>query len=313
MKSRIITKVKNYTKEPLNLQMSHTNNDGDIMEIAKKEVITTPQSSTIIEVAKLMVEKGVRRLPVTDPGSGKLLGIITTMDILDFFGGGKKYNLITGKHKGNFLSAINAPIKEIMTDHVKTINSTSTIIDAAAMMLEEHVGGIPVINHNEEIVGMVTEGDVVIKLKSLIANKSVEDYMTTNIITTTPGTRIEGVTKIMVRNSLRRVPIVGEDPNGPRNNQEILQGLITASDILKYIGKNELFTKLFSNEGEDVVDIPIKESMVTDLITVTKHDKLDDICEIMEEKDIRGIPIIDSDKNLVGIITIRDLLRTVVE
>ncbi len=66
---------------------------GDIMTLAKKEVISVPPTTSIIEVAEVMVKQKFRRIPITDPGSQKLLGIVTAMDILNFLGGGE-INLI---------------------------------------------------------------------------------------------------------------------------------------------------------------------------------------------------------------------------
>ena len=91
-------------------------------------------------------------------------------------------------------------------------------------------------------------------------------------------------------------------------------GFVTASDILKYIGEHKLFAKLFSNEGEDVVNTTVDELMVTDLITVSKYDKLGTVATLMMENNIRGVPVVDDDKNtLIGIITIRDLLKSIIE
>lgn len=310
MRNKLIKKIKNY--DNLNLQTKKADNDGDIMSIACKDVLTASQSATIIEIANLMSQKDIRRIPITDPGTGKLIGIVTTMDILDFFGGGKKYSLITDKHKGNFLSAINAPIKEIMTTGVKTMTNKDTIVDAVTLMLEENVGGFPIINSENKIVGMVTEGDIVKKLQKLISTVEVQDVMATNLITTTPGTKIEAITKIMVRNSLRRIPIVGEDINS-NSKEEKLLGFVTASDILKYIGEHKLFAKLFSNEGEDVVNIPVEELMITDVISVSKYDKLSDVADVMFDKNIRGLTVVDDESGkLIGIITIRDLLKAVI-
>lgn len=312
MKNKLIRKINSY--DSIDIQTTKkSDSDGDIMEIAFKDVVTASQSSSIIEIANLMSQKDIRRIPITDPGSGKLLGIVTTMDILDFFGGGKKYNLITQKHEGNFLSAINAPIKEIMTTGVKTMSNKDTIVDAVTFMLEEDLGGFPIVNAENKIVGIVTEGDVVDKLYPLLSNKEVQEIMVTDVLTTTPGTPIEGIAKIMVRNSLRRVPIVGEDKNSTSKEEKLL-GFVTASDILKYIGEHKLFTKLFSNDGDDVVNITIDELMVTDLITVNKYEKLDKVVKLMMESNIRGLPVVDEDTNkLVGIITIRDLLKSIIE
>ena len=311
MRNKLLKKINSY--DNLNLQTNKAESDGDIMEIAFKDVTTASQSATIIEIANLMSQKDFRRIPITDPGSGKLLGIVTTMDILDFFGGGKKYNLITEKHKGNFLSAINAPIKEIMTTGVKTLTNKNTIVDAATLMLEEGIGGFPIVNAENKIVGIITEGDIVKKLQRLLGNIEVQDVMATNLITTTPGTKIEAITKIMVRNSLRRVPIVGEDISSASKEEKLL-GFVTASDILKYIGENKLFSKLFSNEGEDVVNVSVSEIMVKDVISVSKYDKVSDVAEKMFESNIRGLTVIDDDTGkLIGIITIRDLLKAVIQ
>ena len=311
MRNKILNKVNSYGK--LDLQTNKADNDGDIMDIAAKDVVSASQSASIIEIANQMSQEDIRRIPITDPGSGKLYGIVTSMDILDFFGGGKKYNLITEKHKGNFLSAINAPIKEIMTSGVKTMTSKDTIIDAATLMLEEDIGGFPIVNSENKIVGMVTEGDIVKKLSKIIADKEVQDVMASKVITTTPGTKIEAITKIMVRNSLRRVPIVGEDTSSVSKEEKLL-GFVTASDILKYIGDHKLFSKLFSNEGEDVVNVSVDEIMIKDVISVSKYDSLSSVADKMFESNIRGLTVVDDETGkLIGIITIRDLLKSIIE
>ena len=62
-----------------------SNKEGEIMAIASKDVISIPPTKSIKDTAKVMMEHEFRRLPIADPGSGKVLGIVTVMDILDFF------------------------------------------------------------------------------------------------------------------------------------------------------------------------------------------------------------------------------------
>ena len=70
---------------------------------------------------------------------------------------------------------------------------------------------------------------------------------------------------------------------------------------------------MFSNEGEDVVNIPVEELMVTDVISVSKYDNLSDVAEVMFDKNIRGLTVVDDETGkLIGIITIRDLLKAVI-
>ena len=57
--------------------------EGDIMALATKEVISIPPTKSIKDTAKVMMEHEFRRLPITDPGSGKLLGIVTVISLVE--------------------------------------------------------------------------------------------------------------------------------------------------------------------------------------------------------------------------------------
>ncbi|MDL2271351.1 CBS domain-containing protein, partial [Methanobrevibacter sp. OttesenSCG-928-I08] len=202
-KSRNRGSIEHITKTP--------DTDGDIMSLANKEVVSIPPSKSIKDTAKVMVEHEFRRLPVTDPGSGKLLGIVTVMDILDFLGGGKKFNIIQNKYQDNFLAAINEPVREIMTKEVVYCSNRDPISKAAEIMLDKKVGAIPIVDADETLIGIVTERDFALSLAGVLTEEVAQDFMSEDVITTTPGTPIEGASKIMVRNSLRRIPIMGED------------------------------------------------------------------------------------------------------
>ena len=68
-----------------------------VMTIATKEVKTIPAKSTIMNALKLMLKHNFRRMPIADPGTKKLMGIVTTTDLINFFGGGRKYNLVKNR------------------------------------------------------------------------------------------------------------------------------------------------------------------------------------------------------------------------
>ena len=53
--------------------------------------------------------------------------------------------------------------------------------------------------------------------------------------------------------------------------------------------------------------------MIKDVITVSKYEKLDDVADLMFSSNIRGLPVVDEDTNkVIGIVTIRDLLRAII-
>ena len=278
-------------------------NEGEIMTLAKKDVISIPPTKSIKEAAEMMIEHGFRRLPVTHPGSNKLLGIVTAMDILDFLGGGSKFDIIEKKHNDNFLSAINDSVKEIMTREAVSITPKYSIRESVDLMLEKGIGSLPIVDKEDKLVGIVTERDFALALAGSLTNETVGDIMIKDVITTTPGTPIESCSKIMVRNNLRRIPVVEE---------EKLIGIVTSTDILRFFGDKEMFASMTSNSGLDVLKRKISEIIKPNILVTESTVRLGDLCELLAEKNIGGVPVVDDDQ-LVGIVTERDILNTVLK
>ncbi len=282
---------------------------GEIMKIATTEVVSIPPSKSIKDTAKVMMEHEFRRLPVTDPGSGKVLGIVTVMDILDFFGGGSKFNIIEKKYEDNFLAAINEPVKEIMSREVVTLSNKSSIHDVVDEMLSNQLGAIPITDNNDKLAGIVTERDIALSLAGEIDDKLAQDYMSTKVFTTTPGTPIESACKIMVRNGLRRIPIVGGEADISKAAKKLL-GIVTSTDIIRFLNSKELFDNLNSNAASKVLETKLSEIMVKDAIIAEPEDKIGEICELFKISNIGGVPVV-RDNVIIGIITERDILRAV--
>jgi CBS domain-containing protein len=80
--------------------------EGEIMAIATRDVISVPPTQSIIGAVEIMTKCGFRRLPVTDAGTKKLRGIITSGDVINFMGGGDKYKLVQIRHGGNLIAAV---------------------------------------------------------------------------------------------------------------------------------------------------------------------------------------------------------------
>lgn len=283
--------------------------EGDIMAIASRDVISIPPSKSIKDTAKVMMEHEFRRLPITDPGSGKVLGIVTVMDILDFFGGGSKFNIIEKKYEDNFLAAINEPVREIMTRDVVSLSKKASIGETIETMLSNQLGAIPLVDGDDKLVGIVTERDIALSLAGVASKETAQDYMSAKVFTTTPGTPLESACKIMVRNGLRRIPIVGGEADISKAAKKLL-GIITSTDIIRFLNAKELFDNLNSNLATDVLETIISEIMVTDPITIEPNMTIGDLCELFAEKNIGGVPVVKDDK-VMGIITERDILRAV--
>ena len=282
----------------------------NIMKIASKDVISIPPSKSIKDTAKVMMEHQFRRLPVTDPGSGKVLGIVTVMDILDFFGGGNKFNIIEKKYSDNFLAAINEPVREIMSRDVICLSEKSSLYDVVDVMLANQIGALPIVDGDENLVGIVTERDIALSLAGEMDDRTAQDYMSTKVFTTTPGTPIESACKIMVRNGLRRIPIVGGEADISKAAKKLL-GIVTSTDLIRFFNAKEFFDNLNSNAASEVLEkTKVSDIMVKDAIIVEAEDTIGEICELFKISNIGGVPVVKDDV-VIGIITERDILRAV--
>lgn len=279
----------------------------NVMEIATTEVQTLPQTSTIMNALKFILKKNFRRIPVTDAGTKKLKGIITATDFINFFGGGKKHGIVRNRYNGNLAVAVNAEIKEIMERNVISLSVKDSVETAVELMFEKRVGGCPIVDKDEVVVGIVTERDI---LEFLARNKKIdgiaEDFMTKNVVTLRPQDSIETAMKTMITKRFRRLPVIEDG---------ILLGLITAREILAYFGKGEAFRMLEIGDIREAIKKPVTTILGNDDLLIYKEipmfpkDALiSQIVSELIEKGYGAVLIVENGK-LEGILTERDLVK----
>ncbi len=115
--------------------------------------ITIDPRTTLPEAHKLMKECHIRRLPVVD--RGKLVGILTLGDIREASPSDATSLSI---FELNYLLA-RLSVEKLMTRDPITIAPGATIREAAQLMLEHKIGGLPVVE-SEKLVGIITESDI---------------------------------------------------------------------------------------------------------------------------------------------------------
>ncbi|MBA7471678.1 Inosine-5'-monophosphate dehydrogenase [subsurface metagenome] len=175
---------------PIDFKTRIADHEGEIMAIATRDVVTAQRTTTIIQAVEIMTREGFRRLPVVDAGTHRLRGIVTVSDIIDFMGGGDKFNLVQVKHGGNFLAAINEGLREIMTPQLVTMPVTGNIADAVDIIVNRNIGGIPITDTEGELKGIVTERDVMKVLTTEHSGRRVEDIMRSSVRVTSPATSV---------------------------------------------------------------------------------------------------------------------------
>ncbi len=276
--------------------------EGSIMTLSKREVVTIPPTMSIKNAAETMTKYRFRRLPITDPGTNRLLGILGSSDIIDLVGGGDKFKFINRKYNGNFLAAINDSVRAIMRPNVLSLDKNASLKDALNTLMNSRVGGV-VITQDGGVVGILTEKDFVVLMAEKITGKTVEEFMTKKVVTATLGMTLGDVTKIMTRNSFRRVPVVSR-------NQ--LVGIITTRHIVDFIAENRVFKKIVKNEVQEVLNTRAEEIMAKDITVVNKDMDIGEASRIMDKEGSGTACVLEDDK-LIGILTERDIIRAVAE
>ncbi len=144
--------------------------------------------------------------------------------------------------------------KDIMTKKVITINRDSTVGDLAKLLIKKKISGVPVVDEKNAIVGIITEGDIILKESSLplpisfsfsFMNKydtyaksteeylktKVEEVMTRTVRTVREDEPLSKVVNIMLNNKINRVPVLDKENK--------LVGIITRANIIESILKSE--------------------------------------------------------------------------
>ncbi|MCA9927997.1 MAG: CBS domain-containing protein [Anaerolineales bacterium] len=119
-----------------------------------RDVISIAPDTTLAEADRLLVEHTIRRLPVVE--NGRLIGIVTYGDIRS--AKPSQASSLSVWEMNQFISRLQAA--EIMTPQPITVSQESTIGEAAHIMLQNMISGLPVVDANGTLVGIITESDI---------------------------------------------------------------------------------------------------------------------------------------------------------
>lgn len=131
----------------------------DLEKITVQEWMTTPVLSILPETPistahQMMKENGVRRLPVV--ADNRLVGIITLGDVREASPSGASTLSIW---ELNYLWS-QLTVSKVMTRRLLTVHPDDPITAAAQLMLDKKVSGLPVVDQQERLVGIITESDI---------------------------------------------------------------------------------------------------------------------------------------------------------
>ena len=116
-------------------------------------------------------------------------------------------------------------VSEIMTRDPKTAQLDSTLEEIATLMKDEDVGAIPIVDDEDELVGIVTDRDIIVRCVAdgkEASDTTVEDILSEDLTTIQPDDDVEQAARLMAEKQIRRLPVVQDGE---------LIGMVSIGDI----------------------------------------------------------------------------------
>ncbi|ADG90481.1 CBS domain-containing protein [Thermosphaera aggregans] len=270
----------------------------ELQLVLKREVRVISPSATIMKAVEEM-SRSFRSLVVT--AGNRPLGILHASNIVDYLGGGSLFNIVEKRYRLNLYSALEREVVEtIMTRRIVQVPDTSKIIDVLQAMAVTGSGVVLVVNKEGGLEGIVTEHDMVVYLSGVVSTGLiVKDVMSTPVAVINRKSSLKKAMEEMITQGFRRLPVV---------DGEVVVGMLTAVDVVRYFGSHEAFKRAITGNILEALSIPAEEIMSENLVTVREDEDLAKAVYEMLSRNVSSVLVTDEEGILKGIVTERDVL-----
>jgi CBS domain-containing protein len=265
-----------------------------VQDIMTRKVVGVQQDSKLSDVIKLMNEKHIGSTIILD--KERPIGIITIRQIL--------------KIAEKCISPDSTIAREVMSQPLITISPDANLRTASITMLKKGIKKLAVVE-NDKLIGLVTTTDIERvfmpfdspfdllegnapgiafreEIQLDMEKLPVNDIMTKDVKTVETAMKVSDIAKIM--NSTKIGSLIVQKDNKPL-------GIVTDLDIVRRLMK----------DGLDPCETTAEKAM-THLTTISPQESLNNALQKMVDNTVRKLGVIDSQGDLVGIITTTDFL-----
>lgn len=275
-----------------------------VRDLMTQKPIVAEVPGTRDEAVRLLVQHAVSGLPVVRERTRRLAGIVTRSDI--------------------FRNPEEEQLALIMTSRPITLRPEENTEKAARLFFERRIHSIPVVEAEEDLVGVLSPADVLRVIADKRDERSVETFIREKVCPVFQETPLLVVWEIMHVTHQNALPVL--------DGRGTLVGIVADSDLFKKSRVEDLVRKgalaideedkdfnwdgvrsvmplYFATSRVDLPSIPVKEIMTRDVYTVFQKTSASEAAKKLSKYHINQLPVINTEDRLVGMITDLDLMQ----
>lgn len=278
-----------------------------IKDIMSAPVYVVSPDETVARARNLMLRHKIGRLVIIN--NNKPVGMVTKKDIV------RRLNQAEPQWRRRPIDDI--PVSKVMTESLITIFPDATPRQLAELMTENNIGGLPVVNKNDEVIGIVTKWDLIKYFSGLELDLKVKDMKIEPAITVHRHHTISHIIHELQENSVDRA-IVFEDNDKP-------VGIITNSNLTftemkdktgglphKVIKMTRKDSPAGRKENRYINEVPLvaEDIMSCPIVEVNNEDLAIYAAGLMVKERINGVAV--TGNGVMGILTGENIIKTII-
>jgi len=224
-------------KDVLRLLYETEHLQGVVKDYMTKDIITFDEDDDLADICECLANNNFRRVPILHQGS--LAGIISRSDIIRTCNSIFKTRNMAQRATRREIGPLAG---DVMNRGLITVKRNTDIYEAMEILATMNVTGLPVVDDYMNLVGMVTEKDMLELIRDPNAQPgNTESFMTEDVASFNHDDSLFDVCDCLINNHFRRVPIL---------NQGRVVGVVSRADLMVYILKNK--SVIFGRRRTDI-------------------------------------------------------------
>ncbi|KYK24873.1 hypothetical protein AYK24_05655 [Thermoplasmatales archaeon SG8-52-4] len=273
-----------------------------VEDVMSQDLVVGYVPGNVKDALKILAKNNVSGMPILKKDTKTVVGVLTRTDI--------------------FKNPEEDQIALIMSKNYHYVEKNQDLKEAAKLLYEKRVHGLPVINNRDNLIGIISPTDILKSFKKDISDK-IEKYFTNLVVPVYHETPINIVMEIINITHEHALPILSDERK--------LIGIVTDGDLFKlsHIKESVSQTDLGMGGDEDawtwegirdtvrlhysisevaLPPVPVREVMITNVVKATENTPVKEVAQKMLKNRISHIPVVDSNDRLIGMVTDIDLM-----